>query len=688
MTLIIKNKNIKIYVIILSLLFGSTAGVFTYLLFLDRTKNIQEKNIDETINLLEQNLKSFDIVSLQNISQVLFGSDYITGLKIVTGNGFVVFDQKKDKQGKEQTYIFAVHRGDGEERRVGTVSIAVNHDPNAVRNITVSVLTGGLLGFLLVRLLLSARGLRNELAVRVASESALRRQEENLRVLLNSLTEAVIATDGAGHVSQMNPVAERLTGWPLAEAKGQAVETVFAIVDGRTRMPVPVQPETGEPLLQTAEHTENIVLVGRNGNEARISRSTAPMIATESRVAGSVIVFRDITAELRAQRRLREMEKMQAIGVLAGGIAHDFNNLLGVISAAAEIITLKDTTHLTPTSAKLLETIVRTTRRGADLTSRLLAVGDETNVEQKLFSLHGSIENVVTLLNRTIDKRFDVEVTLGATNDCVLGNATLVENALLNIGLNASQAMKADKGTFSITTRNVDLRPDDDAVRMHHAPVGPCIQVTLRDNGAGIPAENLSRIFEPFFTNRRGGGGFGLGLWAVYNTVRDHKGTIHVESRIGVETRFVIYLPTSPDMIEPARPEEPGAMPKQKKILIVDDEMDIRTTLSAMLSELGCIPVVATGGEDAIRICKDGAGTLDAVIMDLNMPGMPGEDAIVEILRLAPGLPIIVSSGYPNSSKFMSNKDAGKFLFLKKPYLLADLTLTLNTIFSKPRTDP
>lgn len=674
------------YTLVATFAVGAIVGLMVYFAFLEQTKSIQLRNIDETLELLKQDLKSFDIVALENISQVLYGADYVTGLKVVTASGFVVFDEKKDKRGVASTYEFIEPRESGEARRLGTVTIEVNHDSNAARNIALSGLTGGLLSFLLVRLIFSARSLKRELSVRKASEAALREQEENLRTLLNSLTEAVISSNSLGRVMQMNPVAERLTGWTFAEARGRPIDEIFHIIDSKTRARIGGQGGQGGPAFvptRSPGREESVTLVGREGAEHPVAPSVAPLIGADARISGVVIVFRDVTAELQTQQRLREMEKMQAIGVLAGGIAHDFNNLLGVISSAAEVIAFKDKARLSPSSGKLLETIVKTTRRGADLTSRLLAVGHEPRVEQTTFSLHASIDNVVTLLKRTIDKRFDVEVMLRARNDNVFGNASLMENALLNIGLNASQAMKDDRGAFLIATENVDLGPDDEAVRIHHAPTGPCVKITLRDNGVGVPFENINRIFEPFFTNRRGGGGFGLGLWAVYNTVRDHGGTIYAESQLGVETRFLIYLPISAEAPEALDAGEQIATPTNRTLLIVDDEDDIRATLAAMLTSLGCQARAVSGGDEAVGVFRREHGSIDAAIVDLNMPGMSGEDTIVELRRIDPNLPIVISSGYPASSQIAAQPRSNDYLFLKKPYFLVDLAATLSKLFGE-----
>lgn len=675
--------TVRTYALALFFAIGAAAGLMVYYAFLAQTTKVQSQNLDESLGLIKTNLKSFDIMALENISQVLFGADYITGLKITTGNGFVVFNGSKRQRGVAQTYEFSEPRENGEIRRIGTVVVEINRDPNAIRNIAISGLTGGLLSFLLVRLILSARRLRRELVVRESSENALREQEGNLRILLNSLTEAVIATDSSGRISQMNPVAERLTGWSFLAAAGQPIDSVFQAVDGKTRERLGSQFGTVVTPRRDRGHNPNVILLGRDGVEYPISYSVAPMMAGENRVSGVVIVFRDITAELQAQQRIREMEKMQAVGVLAGGIAHDFNNLLGIISASAEIISLKRRGELTASSAKLLDTIIRTTRRGADLTSKLLAVGGRTSTDQTLLSLHTSIENVVTVLKRTIDKRFDVEVRLQAEDHKILGNTTLIENALLNIGLNASQAMKDDRGAFTILTENVTLQADDEAVRMHHAPVGPCVKIILRDNGVGVPPENLNRIFEPFFTNRRGGGGFGLGLWAVYNTIHDHGGAIYAESQLGVETTFHIYLPLSFELIAPTQNEHSVASMGHKQILIVDDEEDIRVTLSAMLSALGCGSRIACGGREAIDIFRNEGRLIDAVMMDLNMPEMSGEDTIAAIRTIDPTIPVVISSGYPIPSQFPDLKETGPVLFLKKPYLLVELAATLSEVFGE-----
>lgn len=668
---------IRVPLIVLMFAVGAFAGLAVYHLLLGQTKDIQAHGVDETTRLIEQGLKSFDIVAIENIARVLFKADHVSRLQVVTGSGFVVFDGKKSDRGVARHYDFTEVRENGDLRRVGTVRVEVDHDPNAVRNIAISCLTGGLLSFLLVRLIFSARSLRRELAVREASENALREQEENSRILLDSLTEAVIAVDSAGCVRQMNSVAEHMTNWHLAEAAGVAIDSVFCITHGEANSTLQGSTALGVIDYRSRIQNERATLVARGGAEHLVSYSIAPIIGNTRAVPGVVVVFRDVGVEMKAQQTIQEMEKMQAIGVLASGIAHDYNNLLGIISAAAEVIRVKEQGSLTDTSSRLLDIIVKTTRRGADLTSRLLTFGGKLPADQRLVSLHASIENVVMLLKRTVDKRFDVLVQLDARDDRIEGGATLIENVLLNIALNASQAMKGDRGTFLIQTNNVVLMPTDDAVRMHHAPIGKCVKITLSDSGVGIPEENISRIFEPFFTNRRGGGGFGLGLWTVYNTVREHGGTIHVESTVGMGTKFVIHFPISLDAVTLPQCLPRIASPTNKTIMVVDDEDGMRSTLAEMLNALHCRSRLASGGEEAIRIFKEEHAAIDAVMMDLNMPGMSGEDAIMEIRRIDPSIPVVISTGYSGESSNEGRRFAERCLFLKKPYMLADLASIL-----------
>jgi PAS domain S-box-containing protein len=497
------------------------------------------------------------------------------------------------------------------------------------------------------------------------------RAEEDLSITLLSIAEAVIATSGNGHVIRLNPVAERLTGWTAAEARGRGLDEVFRLVDGRTRdaLAVPLEEVVGRGA--TVGHPEDALLVARDGAERRISGAASPIRDRRGATRGMVVVFRDATEQRQMEERLRQAEKMETVGRLAGGIAHDFNNLLGGITGYADllIVGLAGNDRL----RHYAERIVETAERAAGLTRNLLAFSRKGRLQVVDIDLHQAVRDVVGILEQTVDRRITIQARLASGDPIVVGDLSQIQSALLNLGINARDAMP-EGGTLTITTEDVVLDMAAAQSLPEGVEPGRYVLVTVADTGAGMTPETVAHLFEPFFSTKPAGKGTGLGLAVVYGTVRAHLGGIVVESRPGAGSTFRVYLPKKEEGAAPPRLEQQGPGPGGGCILLVDDEKIIRNMARDMLRELGYEVLTAGDGEEALEVFARERPRISLVILDIVMPKRNGPEAFRALRALDPQVRVLMSSGYDFDTAANGLLGEGIAGFLQKPFRIAELS--------------
>ncbi len=508
------------------------------------------------------------------------------------------------------------------------------------------------------------RRLREGIAQREQAQRALRRNEQNLRITLNSIADGVIATDAQGRVTQMNPVAEELTGWSFAQAEGHDVEEVYRLGLG--------DPETD----QVAASGEcEVWLIARDGTRRRVAASVSPIVDQRGDEIGEVVVFQDISEEVQLQEQLRHAQKMEAVGQLAGGVAHDFNNLLTAIMGSAALLAMRlGEDH---EEAGLVEQITLASGRAADLTKQLLAFSRKGRMQSTSVDLHEIVGEVQRLLARSIDRRIEIVRDLQADRSAVHGDPTQLQNALLNLCVNARDAMPQG-GTLTLATRNVKLSRDE----LEHWPEdlvpGEYIQLEVRDTGVGMDEALQARVFEPFFTTKAEGEGTGLGLAGVYGCVQGHDGAIRIESAPGQGATFRLLLPISGSRTKhrPRRQSE-GVVRGAGTVLIIDDEEVVRKMLAKALGDLGYEVLTAVDGMDGIETFADAHDEIDVVVLDMVMPRLSGEETFYQLQQIDPGVPVLVSSGYARNSAVERLAQAGAAGFLAKPFQLDELSRLL-----------
>jgi CheY-like chemotaxis protein len=365
---------------------------------------------------------------------------------------------------------------------------------------------------------------------------------------------------------------------------------------------------------------------------------------------------------------------MDAIGQLAGGVAHDFNNLLTGILACASAIA-EDAPRGGPIE-EAARTIEQAAKRAAELTRQLLGFARRGKLRAAPVDLHLAVREVTRLLARTLGPAIVVESRLEAPRATVFGDAGQLQQAILNLAVNARDAMPGG-GRLTLETRLVERTAPELAAHPTARP-GRYVALAVSDTGTGIPADLLERIFEPFFTTKEPGRGTGMGLATVYGIATNHGGFVEVRSEEGRGACFTLCLPAhdAPAVAEQA--PAPAVPPPGCRVLVVDDEDVVRATAERALERAGCAPVLCDGGPAAVAFLRAHPGAADVAVVDLGMPGMDGLDTFRALRALDPALPVVIASGYGRDGRAQAVLDEGAVEFLQKPWTLEALAAAIS----------
>ena len=392
--------------------------------------------------------------------------------------------------------------------------------------------------------------------------------------------------------------------------------------------------------------------------ESMVAERTQELAAANERLRA------EIDAREQAQSALLQAQKMEAMGQLTGGVAHDFNNLLAAVSGSLALLEPRISDE---SSLRLLRTAQHGASRGAQLTESLLAFARKQRLNPIAADLNTVIVNMTEMLSRSIGPSVEIDHALAPEIWPVLIDTGQIETALLNIAINARDAMPGG-GKISIETANIAARSDELPEELSDHD---CVLVAMRDTGTGMSPEVMEHAFEPFFTTKEVGKGTGLGLSMVFGVVSQSGGAVQIRSRLGAGTTVQIYLPRATVTMTPAQPETaPALEPAEAHILVVDDDPDVRWVIVQDLGEIGYSIAEAGSGEDALAILERG-GPCDLMLIDLVMPGLSGPDTVRLARRKRPDLKVVFASGYADISRFATN--LGDETLVKKPFTLETL---------------
>ena len=519
-----------------------------------------------------------------------------------------------------------------------------------------------------------------DIAERKRAEEALYAEKERLAVTLSSIGDGVIATDTKGLVVLINAVAGHLTGWLQEDAAGKPLQSVFHIVNEKTRVvcenPVEKVLKTGA-VVGLANHT---LLISRDGREIAIADSGAPIRRADGSVIGVVLVFRDMTEKRKTEDEMARISKLESISVLAGGIAHDFNNLLSIVLGNVSLAR----SYMGKDNEKALRKCSdaeQAVTRAKDLTQQLLTFSKGGAPLKSISSLGELLKDSARFALTGASTRCEFEIAEDLMP--VEVDQGQISQVISNLVINADQAMP-QAGTVRIKAENVTLAEEK---AWHSLPLaaGTYVKISVADEGQGIPKAHLSRIFDPYFTTKEKGSGLGLAM--AHSIIKNHDGYITADSRTGKGAVFTFYLPVSSGYSTPQKKVEKRARKGSGKILIMDDEEMIRSITAEMLESLGYETAFAADGEEVlIQFAKavEKASPFDAVLLDLTIPGGMGGIEVMRTLReVDSGVKAVMLSGY-STDPIMSAADRHGFRgVLSKPYSMQELSETLSRILEE-----
>ncbi|MDY6963502.1 MAG: PAS domain S-box protein [Pseudorhizobium pelagicum] len=519
--------------------------------------------------------------------------------------------------------------------------------------------------------------MNNDVTNMKVAENNLAEREAHLRSILDTVPDSMIVIDEAGQISSFSAAAERLFGYAADEVRGRNVKVLMPSPD-RDR-------HDGYLERYVATGERRIIGYGRVVTGQRKDGTLFPMelAVGETRVNGKRIFtgfVRDLTSRHKIEEELRQSQKMEAIGQLTGGLAHDFNNLLTVISGNLEMVESK-------ISDERLLTMLREAQDAADdgakLTGQLLAFGRKQPLNPKIVDVGQLVSGFSDLLRRTVGETIELRTVITGSANEALVDASQLQNAILNLTLNARDAMPRG-GRLSIEIARVKL--DVDYAQMYpNVRTGDYVLVSVTDNGEGMPPEVKQRAFEPFYTTKGVGSGTGLGLSMVYGFAKQSGGQIQLYSEEGQGTSVRIFLPaTQPTVDAAAAPDGKATAPQtlpggSEKILAVEDDARVRRIAVSRLTDLGYAVVEAENGVQALAKLRENKD-IALLFTDVVMPGGMTGDELAQIVRAEhPHVKVLFTSGYAEP-EIAGRELAVSGSWLKKPYTARELALRLREL--------
>ncbi|MFN4283891.1 MAG: CHASE3 domain-containing protein [Alphaproteobacteria bacterium] len=519
--------------------------------------------------------------------------------------------------------------------------------------------------------------LRNEAEQRAAASDSLREANELLTTVIGSTPLAVVVLDAEGRVAVWSAAAERIFGYSREQTLGRRPPLKGRDMAGAEADLVALAGAAGAQGCDAEFERQDGKTIQARVLAAPLVAQRAPRAAAQGGLATAaslLILIEDVTARASVEQQLRQAQKMEVIGQLTGGVAHDFNNLLTIIVGNGDLAleSLDESSEL----ADSLRTMLRAAARGAELTQRLLAFARKQTLRPRVVDLNALLPGVGSMLKRVLGENVSVMSLPGENLWPALVDPSQVEDAILNLAINARDAMPRG-GQLVIETRNVTLDDDYAALNPEAAP-GDYVMFSVADTGHGMTPEVLERVFEPFFTTKEMGKGTGLGLSMIYGFVKQSGGHIKIYSEVGHGTTIRIYLPRAkPGDGEIAAPALAEATPSGREtVLVVEDNIEVRRVALRIMKELGYRTIEAETADQALELLESGVEA-DVLFTDIVMPGkLNGYDLAKLATKRNPRLKVLFTSGY--SEVFLrQGADGVRAEMIGKPYRKQELALRL-----------
>ncbi|QWV92185.1 response regulator [Geomonas oryzisoli] len=525
---------------------------------------------------------------------------------------------------------------------------------------------------------LMAQRLEGDIAELKQAEASVRLAQESQEAILNSMPDLMFRTDRDGVIVEFHSSQMSLLYLPPERFMGKRIPEVLPEEPARIIMEALAEAE------KTGAHRGAVYSLAMPQGEMWFELAVTAM---GQPCTGFILLVRDITQrkELeeerqRFEKQLLHAQKLESLGVLAGGIAHDFNNILMAIMGNAELALMRINKE-SPAIVNL-RSIEQASARAADLAAQMLAYSGKGKFIIENLDLNRLLQEMLHMLEVSISKKAQLSFKLAESLPLIEGDATQMRQVVMNLVINASEALGERNGTISIKTGSMECDRSylNNVWQNEELAEGHYVYLEIADTGCGMDQDTLARMFDPFFTTKFTGRG--LGMAAVLGIIRGHNGALVVDSEPGVGTTIKILIPASeqqPDVQQPPSPPEREDWEGAGYVLLVDDEETVRNIGAEMLRELGFSPMTASEGSEALELYKAVPG-IRVVILDLTMPHMDGDQCLSELKKIDPHVQVVMSSGYSElelQRKFSGRQVAG---FIQKPYTLSALRQVMRGI--------
>jgi len=495
-------------------------------------------------------------------------------------------------------------------------------------------------------------------------------ERRRLIAAMEQSAEAILIVEGETlDIQYTNPAFLRLSGYTFQELAGKNARILRSDwAEGS------VYESLREKVTRGGIWVGNYPLRRKDGSVAVTECTISPVVDASARVVSRVATCHDTTEKRRLEEQLRQSQKLEAIGTLAGGIAHDFNNILAGIIGFTEMV-LDDIPRDSPLHHRL-DLVLKSGFRGRDLVRRILAFSRKTDYEREPLALSPLVRETVSFLRASLPATIAIKMELGKTPDMVIANSSEIQQIIMNLCTNATQAMKRTGGELSVSLNAVEIKPDTGS----ELPPGGYAEIAVKDTGTGIDEEVKKRMFEPFYTTKEVGEGTGLGLSVVYGIVKALKGDIKVESAPGIGSTFRVQLPLA-DTVEAAGDIESGQAPRgRERVLFIDDEEFLVELGKGLLERLGYKVTAMTDPNEALELFSGHPSKFDLVFTDMTMPGMSGLELARALLKKRPSVPIILCTGYNDEVSTEKAMAVGIRGFLMKPLSRSEITVAIRRV--------
>jgi PAS domain S-box-containing protein len=493
---------------------------------------------------------------------------------------------------------------------------------------------------------------RSLLRIRMA-EQALQEAVLEWQSTFDAILEGVALLDAGGVVRRSNAALPEVLGLERGKILGQELDGIIPPGDGE-----PSMSEVFRGLRRTS--SERVL------GERTLWITVDPIVDSSKNLRGGVAIVTDITGRKAMEQQLQHSQKLESVGLLAGGVAHDFNNLLtGILGNASLALTsLSDDEPIRP----ILEDVVRAGERAAELTRQLLAYAGKGHFVAGPLDLSRLVQDLVPLIQSSIPRKAQLVLDLESGLPAIQADRTQIEQVVMNLIINAGEAIEGEVGTVTVTTATRRADPGELGFLLSdHRGAADYVSLEVRDTGIGMDEDTQKRIFDPFFSTKFLGRG--LGLSAALGIIRGHKGALHVTSAPAKGTLFEVLFPASDAAALPARSREKAALVRGRgAILVIDDEEIVRNLLQQVLTLAGYEVLLAENGAEGLSVFAKNAKRVSLIVLDLVMPVMSGNEVLPHLLTMKPGVPVIVSSGQSEEESMQKLRETPVAGYLQKPY--------------------